>query len=213
MPQTGTSKEAQIMPELETIPQPEVSFSPLLRRYTLAEFWELPEPEGRAHYDLIGGYLFMVLPPDPPHCDISSRLTRYAMAFIIANNVMGDLYHPRAAIWIDGTYVEPDMMYVSSELRARMGDRRISADLVFEYLSPSTANYDRTTKADTYLALDVRELWLIDAETSSIEVRNASEREGHLVWERRAYATGDWAESQVLAGWRVSVDELSAGLA
>jgi len=35
------------------------------------------------------------------------------MAFIIANNVMGDLYHPRAAIWIDGTYVEPDMMYVS----------------------------------------------------------------------------------------------------
>jgi len=55
----------------------------------------------------------MVPPPHPPHCDIGSRLTRSAMAFIIANNVMGDLYHPRAAIWIDGTYVEPDMMYVS----------------------------------------------------------------------------------------------------
>ena len=45
----------------------EVSFSPLLRRYTLEEFWELPDPEDRSHYDLIGGQLYMVPPPDPQH--------------------------------------------------------------------------------------------------------------------------------------------------
>jgi len=28
-------------------------FSPLLRRYTLEEFWALPDPEDRFHYDLI----------------------------------------------------------------------------------------------------------------------------------------------------------------
>jgi Uma2 family endonuclease len=200
------------VPVLETTQQPAVSFSPLLRRYTLEEFWALPEPEGRAHYDLIGGYLFIVPPPDPPHGDVGSRLTRSAMAFIIANNVQGDLYHPREAIWTDGTYVEPDMMYVSHELRARTGDRRTSADVVFEYLSPSTANYDRTTKADTYLALGVRELWLVDPETVTVEVRDATLRGGGLVWEVRRYAAGEWAESKVLAGWRVSVDELFAGL-
>ncbi len=200
------------MPELETISQPEVNFSPLLRRYTLEEFWALPEPEGRAHYDLIGGYLFVVPPPDYPHGDIGSRLTNSLVLFLATHGKPGSVYHPREAVWIDGTYVEPDMMYVSHELRARMGERRTSADIVFEYLSPSTANYDRTTKADTYLALGVRELWLVDIENAGVEVRNASAREGRPVWERRVYAAGEWAESQVLAGWRVAVDELFDGL-
>ena len=57
--------------ELET--PTEINFSPLLRRYTLEEFWALPEPEDRAHYDLIGGYLFMVPAPNPPHGDLASR--------------------------------------------------------------------------------------------------------------------------------------------
>ena len=52
-------------------------------------------------------------------------------------------------------------MNVSEELEAKMGNRWTSADIVFEVLSRSTANYDRTTKADTYLALGVRELWLL----------------------------------------------------
>jgi len=36
----------------------QVAFSPLLRQYTLGEFWELPEPPDRWHYDLIGGVLY-----------------------------------------------------------------------------------------------------------------------------------------------------------
>lgn len=200
------------MPVLELKQPPPINFSPLLRRYTLEEFWALPEPEGRAHYDLIGGYLFMVPPPDHPHGDIGSRLTNSIVLFLAAHGMPGNIYHPREAIWIDGTYVEPDMMYVSQELRARMGDRRTSADIVFEYLSPSTANYDRTTKADTYLALGVRELWLVDPEAVSIEVRNATLTDGWPAWEVRRHTTGEWAESQILAGWRVSAEELFAGL-
>lgn len=201
------------MSVLETTqPPPAVNFSPLLRQYTLEEFWELPEPEGRVHYDLIGGYLFMVPPPDPPHGDIDARLNRSLVSFLTAHGITGDIHHPREAIWINGTYLEPDMMYVSYELRARMGKRRTSADIVFEYLSPSTATYDQTTKADTYLALGVRELWLIDLVAASIEVRHAATKEGWPVWEKRSYWAGEQAESQVLPDWRVSVDELFAGL-
>lgn len=200
------------MSVLETTQPPLVNFSPLLRHYTLEEFWELPEPEGRAHYDLIGGYLFMVPPPDPPHGDVDARLNRSLVSFLAGHGITGDVHHPREAIWINGTYLEPDMMYVSGELRARMGKRRTSADIVFEYLSPSTGTYDRTTKADTYLALGVRELWLIDTATASIEVRYATAKEGWPVWERRAFGAGEEAESQVLPGWGVSVNELFAGL-
>ena len=201
------------MQALDTTPQ--VSFSPLLRSYTLEEFWALPEPDDRSHYELIGGFLFMVPPPDPPHGSIDARLNRSLMQFLLAHDDHGEVHHPRESIYTEpsrGTYLEPDMMYVSQELGLRMGRRRTSADIVFEYVSASNAVYDRTTKAHTYLALGVRELWLVDAVTMSIEVRYATEHNAKPAWETWSFSRGDLAESRVLAGWTVSVDELFDGL-
>ena len=169
------------------------AFSPLLRRYTLEEFWRLSDPEGRAHYDLIGGNLFMVPPPDPPHGDLDSRLNKSLVAFLAANGIAGNVYHPREAIYVGDTYIEPDMMYVSDALAAKAGKRRTSADIVFEILSKTRANYDRTTKADTYLALGVPEWWLVDSDMRSIEVRNADSAQQGLTWKIRRYARGESA--------------------
>src|SRR5712664_489279 len=122
------------MQVLETPAQ--VSFSPLLRRYTLEEFWALPEPEDRSHYELIGGHLFMVPPPDPPHGSIDARLVKSLVLHLAANDIQGEVHHPREPIYKDiDTYLEPDMMYVSQELKERMGKKRTSADIVFEYVS------------------------------------------------------------------------------
>ncbi len=203
------------MPVIEMIETRDVAYSPLLRHYSLEEFYQLPDPCDRSHYELIDGVIYMVPPPDPPHGDIGSRLNRSLVLFLAAHNIPGDVYHPREAIYVNDSYLEPDMMYVSHELRARMGERRTSSDIVFEYLSKGTATYDRTTKADTYLALGVKELWLIDPDTRTIEVRHRLDpaTEGQLPrWERIHYLAGEQAESRVLAGWRVSTDELFAGL-
>jgi len=104
------------------------------------------------------------------------------------------------------------MIYVSKEAIPQLVMNRPSADIVFEYSSRTTASYDQTTKADTYLALGVRELWLIDSENILIEVRHARVHESQPVWEIRRYGKGEWAESEVLRGWRVSVNELFEGL-
>ena len=189
----------------------QVNFSPLHRRYTLEEFWALPEREDRARYNLIGGYLFMVPPPNPPHGDLDGKLNKSLVVFLASNNIDGQVHHPPEPIYIraeGSTYLEPDMMYVSAALRARMGVKRTSADIVFEYLSRSTSVYDRTTKADTYLALGVRELWLVDPVTETIEVRHPKERSDTLVWEIYIYSKGEHAKSRVLEGWEVSVDEI-----
>ena len=181
------------------------------RRYTLEEFWALPKPEDGAHYDLIRGYLFMVPPANPPHGRLDARLNRALLKFLIDNNINGEVFHPDEAIYQraeDSTYLVPDMMYVSSELIERMETKQTSADIVFEYLSKSTARYDRTKKADAYLALGVRELWLVDRVTVTIEVRHASTHEGVPVWEVLTYSSGEHAKSRVLAGWEVSVDEI-----
>lgn len=45
-----------------------------------------------------------------------------------------------------------------------------------------------------------------------LEVRHAVAGRPLPAWEVHRYGAGEWAESRVLAGWRVSVDELFAGL-
>src|SRR6185295_9060420 len=154
-------------------------------------------------------------PPNPPHGSIDARLNKLLIKFLIDNGIGGEVHHPKEPIYRHAeaaTYLEPDMMYVSDDLRDSMGDKRTSADIVFEYLSKSTRVYDRTTKADTYLALGVRELWLVDPVTVSIEVRHAQKGTSGQVWEIWRYSSGDFAASRVLKGWLVSVDEMFAGL-
>jgi Uma2 family endonuclease len=46
------------------------------------------------------------------------------------------------------------------------------ADIAVEVISRSTALYDRKTKSDTYRAMGVREMWLVDPEKKQIEVRS-----------------------------------------
>ena len=157
----------------------------------------------------------MVPPPNPPHGNVDSRMNKSLMEFLLINKIEGDVHHPNEPIYIraeGSTYLEPDMMYVSKELGQRMGAKRTSADIVFEYLSRSTSVYDRTTKADAYLDLGVRELWLIDPFTGTIEVRHPSKVGEIRVWKIFKYSRGQHAESRVLEGFRVSVDNLFAGL-
>jgi Uma2 family endonuclease len=146
----------------------------LVRTYSLQEFWDLPEPADSSKLELIKGVLYMTPPPDAAHneaaCNLIDRLTEE----IRRCGYRGRLYVPRAALWVDeATHLEPDLFYVSEELAARMDRRRqTSANLVVEILSPSNAVYDRTTKSDTYQAMGIRELWLVDTETRTVEVRS-----------------------------------------
>jgi Uma2 family endonuclease len=77
-----------------------------------------------------------------------------------------------------------------------------TADLVVEVLSPSTAVYDRTTKADTYAALGVGELWLVDTVKQTIEQRVL----GAGAWERTTmYASGEVISALCLPGFTCEV--------
>jgi Uma2 family endonuclease len=129
-----------------------VTTSPLVKRYTLEEFWELDSPERGGHYELIAGVLYMIPPPTEWHDLTVSRLTELLMVFLHNHPRLGRAFVPRAAIWREAhhSYLEPDLMFVSEGTQARIrGGARFMADLVFEVLSEATATYDRLTKADT----------------------------------------------------------------
>ena len=112
----------------------EISTSPLVKTYKLHEFWELPEPPDHSKLELIKGVLYMTPPPNEPHDEAVARIIRNLSAAIIENGYDGELYSARAAIWIDeDTYLEPDLMYVSEELKRQMqAGHRTRADVVIE---------------------------------------------------------------------------------
>jgi Uma2 family endonuclease len=184
-----------------------VSTSPLVKTYTLEEFWELPEPPDHSKLELIAGVLYMTPPPTQLHNNSVSRLLRLLADYLTKSGDQGILYVPRAGI-VRGpnSWLEPDLFYVADETKARRDFKYpnylSTADLVVEVISPGSAIYDRNTKADTYAALGVKELWLIDEASGIIEVR---------VLKGDSYAPGvvlesdDQLRSVVLSGFEVRV--------
>lgn len=189
-----------------------VTTSPLVRTYTLEEFWELPEPPNRYKLELIRGVLYMSPPPDEHvHDPVVSRLIGLLAGELIRLGWPGQIFAPRSGIWTyyPDTWLEPDLFYLSNESIVRFkGKPRTSADLVIEVLSPGSADYDRTTKADSYAALGVKELWLVDPQTRTVEVRY---NKGKAWTESCVFHEGENVVSRVIPDLKLSVADIFAG--
>lgn len=184
-----------------------INTSPLVKTYTLEEFWQLPDPPDRSKLELIAGVLYMTPPPEYTHDNIVERLVRSLTAHLIATSNKGKLYVPRAAIWTSrNTYLEPDLFYLSAEQEARLDPKhRTTADLVIEVISPGSAIYDRNTKADTYGALGVRELWLVDETAETVEVRHQT---GQGFAQGNVFNRGELIVSKVFPDLQLAVEQL-----
>ncbi len=183
--------------------------SPFVKTYTLKEFWKLPEPKDGSKYELIAGVLYMTPPPNFDHSFSSATLTRLFILHLAEIGDAGVVFTPRAAIWTEpNTDVEPDLFYLSAESFARIDPQHMDyADIIIEVISPGTAIYDRNTKADTYAAMGVRELWLIDTQLELVEVRNL--KSNKLVYGAGiVYSKGEHIISQVLPRFSPPVSEV-----
>jgi Uma2 family endonuclease len=75
---------------------------------------------------------------------------------------------------------------------------------VVEVLSPSTAKRDRSVKIRIYAAAKVREAWLVDPDTETIEVVELA------TMQRRVHGKGEHAASTAIPGFTVDVTALFA---
>jgi len=184
-----------------------VNTSPLVKTYTLEEFWALPDPPDHSKLELIAGVLYMSPPPEYTHDNVVRRLIRLLTLELARLRNKGSLYAPRAAIWTSQrTYLEPDLFFVSAETEARLDpEHRTTADLVIEVISPGSAIYDRNTKADTYAALGVTELWLVDEIKETLEVRTLR---GDRYGDGELFAKGDQLTSSVVLGVKIAVNKI-----
>ena len=181
-----------------------INYSPLVKRYTVEELNLLPEPEDHSKLELIDGVLYTSPLPLPEHSNAIEKIDSYLRGLIFSGEIKGKVYRPRAGIRSGkNTWLEPDLFFLSETTATRFTNSiPTTADLVIEVLSPSTEEYDRKAKADTYSALSVRELWLVDLVDKTIEVRENPK--ATKSWERYVlYTWGKVIQSPVLG---ISVD-------
>ena len=96
--------------------------------------------------------------------------------------------------------VQPDVIFVAHD-RLHIVDRCVwgAPDLVLEVLSTNTARRDRTTKVGWYDAYGVRECWLLNPASASVQIL-------HFGPNRRCrrFTGDDRLESSVLPEWNAA---------
>ena len=167
------------------------------------DYASLPDDE---RYELIDGELM----PMPSPKEIHQKILKIAAGWflLVEASGLGTFYFaPFDVILSDFDVVQPDLIFVSNA-RSRIiteDNIRGAPDLVVEILSPSTADYDRTTKRDLYERYGVPEYWLVDpyAKTITILRLGADGYNTHAV-----YGEGDALTSPTLAGFSMNLSEL-----
>jgi Uma2 family endonuclease len=144
--------------------------SPKENNYTTKDIYELPDGQ-RA--ELIDGTIYDMAPPSRLHQKISTRLVSAIDRYISDNNGKCEVYSAPFAVFLnkdDKTYVEPDVSVICDP--NKLDDKGCSGapDWIIEVVSPSSQSMDYMTKLFKYRTAGVREYWIINPMTETVQI-------------------------------------------
>jgi Uma2 family endonuclease len=143
-------------------------FAPLAEPgpYRAADYMALPdEPQ----CELIHGRLYVSPSPTPYHQTV---LLLLGEIFLNAARKSGGIAYvaPLDVHLSDETVVQPDVIYIAPKDRGIVQDWiRGAPSIVVEVASPSTSRRDRMHKLPEYAAAGVKEYWIVDPASETIE--------------------------------------------
>lgn len=171
-------------------------------RYTFADCLAWKDSE---RVELVDGEAVLMAPPSRLHQEISGELFRQLANFLEGKKCR--VYHAPFAVRLfeqDGdtpeevdTLVEPDLSVVCDEAKLDSRGCKGAPDLVMEVLSPSTRRHDRLIKLGLYQRAGVREYWLVDPDSQSVQVLTLN---NGLLLPQEDYGREDIAKVNVLEG-------------
>lgn len=165
-------------------------------RRTLADYGALPES---TKADFIEGELVMAPAPTPWHERLLIRLVE-GIAALLGPGWGDRVLVSRLEIRAHGEAAQPDVVVLPEGTMATgEGWSPPTPILVAEILSPSTAAHDRGAKLRFFRRAGVREAWILDPVTHTIEVHDLA------AGRKRVFAEGEVAESRAVKGLRVDV--------
>jgi Uma2 family endonuclease len=175
------------------------------RRWTFEEL-AAELPESNQPTELWDGELIMSPAPSFFHQEIVTRFYKFLDAWVAKERAGKVSLAPLDMILAPRRAVQPDVVFISNERRAIIGDKLTgAADLVAEIISPESRRRDRFDKRDLYEQHGVKEYWLIDPEAQTVEVLHLVRGEYQLVGR---WHPGENAASKLLPGFKVPVGDL-----
>ena len=142
--------------------------------YTVEDLEHFPRDGNR--YELLDGMLLVTPGPNFTHQLVVSRI---ALVLLNAVQVPGRAFvlAPGAVSFPPRTQLEPDVLVIPAVIPPGEKWQDVTEHwLAVEVLSRSSRIYDREFKRDAYLALGVREVWLVDRADRSVEVSRVAGR-------------------------------------
>ncbi|MDZ4856770.1 MAG: Uma2 family endonuclease [Nitrospirota bacterium] len=129
-------------------------------------------PDDGKRYEIIEGDLCMTPAPVTRHQIIVGRLLHALLSYLDTHPVGTALTAPCDVILSDTDIVQPDVLFVHHNSRARVAEQNVQGppDMVVEVLSPGTAARDRDLKRKRYEHFGVQEYWLIDPDKNTLEI-------------------------------------------
>ncbi|MGV3772420.1 MAG: Uma2 family endonuclease [Verrucomicrobiales bacterium] len=102
--------------------------------------------------------------------------------------------------------VQPDILFIARDRMHMLEDAlKGPADLVVEVTSLSSRRRDRIDKRDLYEHYGVKEYWIVDPESRTVEVLALEQPQLKVI--QRA-TLGQKAVSRLLPGFEIAVDQL-----
>lgn len=149
-----------------------------------------------------------VLPmPSQQHQRIVFLLAKLLDAFISLYGLGELLIAPfRVKLW-EGKFREPDVMFLFKENYHRRSEQYwLGADLVIEVVSPDDPKRDTETKYREYAQAGIREYWLVNPLTETIQVFTLPGADSYQLYGE--FKTGERATSKLLDGFEVGVQDV-----
>ena len=175
--------------------------------FTVADLEIMPEDDNR--YELIEGELIVSRTPTLTHQGLIRDFTFILQTFL-NQNLIGEIFSTPGVIFDEFNSVIPDLIFISYERKAEIasgGHVMGAPELMIEIVSPGKENSrrDRIVKRQTYAKFGVREYWVVDPQSRSIEVYRLQEQSLELV---AKLTDGDHLISSVLPGFTCEVSSI-----
>jgi Uma2 family endonuclease len=175
-------------------------------KFTYEDYKNIPESENQ-RYELLGGELYMAPAPIPYHQHISKRLF-HCLYKHVRENDSGEVYYSPIDVRLSNEdVVQPDILFIAKDRLSIIHEDAIhgAPDLLLEILSPATAERDRTLKKTLYARSGVKEFWIVDPITKTIEVFSLA-HQGYQLFKR--FKIAQKLRSPTLAHLEITLREI-----
>lgn len=122
-------------------------------------------------WEFINGEVIMHSPATAEHIEVVGRILQVLRAYVRTRK-LGTVFFEKALVSFTRNDYEPDIVFFDAVTSCRIESKQWKMpvpQMIVEVLSPSTRSLDHGDKYIDYAAHAVREYWIVDPDTESIE--------------------------------------------